>query len=110
MCTQFILDVVDEIERKMLIVSSTSAARAPSTALKDRFNALGTECMRSRDYCTTPVPRPTLGIVRTATAVEANLNEKARETISTTRPNLSTYEGGKQPRKSLRRDEMEKMY
>jgi hypothetical protein len=92
----------------MLVVLAAGKTRSSSTMLKAKFNTIHNKCMERTDYCMKRVSTPTPTIGRTATAVEANLNETAREMISKNKPKLSTHKG-ELPRKSLRRDEMERV-
>jgi hypothetical protein len=92
----------------MLVVLSADKTRSTAAKLKGKFNDIHKNC-ETTDYCMKRVPVPSIpSIVRVATAVEANLNENARQMISENRPRLSTHEG-KTPRKSMPSDEMKKM-
>jgi hypothetical protein len=84
----------------MLVV--LAADRSSSIVLKDKLNTIYKKCMETTDYC---IKRVSTTIVRVTTAVEANLNENAREIISKRKPKLSIHEG-RAPRKSLHPNEM----
>jgi hypothetical protein len=92
----------------MLVVLAADKTRSSSTMLKANFNTIHEKCMESTDYCMKRVPTPMPTIVRAATAVEANLNDTAREMISKVKPKLSTHKGPP-PRKSMRPEEMKKV-
>jgi hypothetical protein len=87
------------------LVLSADKTRSTAAKLKGKFNDIHKNC-ETTHYCMKRVPVPS--IVRVATAVEANLNENARQMISDNRPRLSTHEG-EAPRKSMPSDEMKKM-
>jgi hypothetical protein len=79
------------IEKDMLIVLSQDRRRLPSGKLRTKFANLHLECMKSSDYCVKGSPdirRP----FRSATVVEANLNDVAKLAIADNKPELATYD------------------
>lgn len=92
----------------LVVLAADNKTRSPSTILKAEFNAIHEKCMKTADYCMKRVPTPMPTIVRAATAVEADLNDIAREMIHKMKPELSTHKGP-QPRKSMHPDEMKKV-
>ncbi|KAK3313296.1 kinase-like domain-containing protein [Apodospora peruviana] len=106
-CTDFIHDVLDIIENKMLLVLSQGKVRAKSEVLRRDFNDIHARCMDERrlNYAMTPTPatRP----FRRQTAVEAELDKVALETIGMSGVGLAAYEGN--TRKSLLPEEFQMM-
>jgi hypothetical protein len=89
----------------LVVLAADNKTRSSSTMLKAKFNNIHEKCMETTDYCMRRVPTPMPTIVRAATAVEANLNDIAREMISKMKPKLSTHKGPL-PRKSMHPNEM----
>ena len=89
----------------LVVLAADNKTRSSSTMLKAKLNAIHEKCMETTDYCMKRVPTQIPTIIRAATAVEANLNEVAREMISKTKPKLSTHKESS-PRKSMHPDEM----
>ena len=66
----------------LVVLAADNKTRSSSTMLKAKFNSIHEKCMETTDYCMKRVSAPMPTIVPAATAVEANLNEIAREMIS----------------------------
>ncbi len=109
-CTNFIHDILDIVETKMIVVLSKSRTRASSDKLRAEFENLHSLCMddSNTDYCLKGAPRP-LPPSRAATAVEANLTEIAKLTIAELQPDLPSHDpslDGK-IRKAMRSEQLE---
>ena len=95
-CTQFVHDVLDIVEEKMLVVLSESKSRVSSAELHDEFDKIHKRCLdesQGESYCLTEVATPIQVVGRQATGVVANLNLNAIRLIERNEPRLSTYEG-----------------
>ncbi|RDL36222.1 uncharacterized protein BP5553_06834 [Venustampulla echinocandica] len=110
-CPKFIHDVLDVIENQMLIVLSQDRKRALSWELKERFEQIHLKCMDDSDqgYCIRGVPIQR--DARSASVVEANLNDIAKLTISEHRPDLPTHDIARdgEARKSMLPEDLKNM-
>lgn len=107
-CSQFIHDVLNIIEKNMLVVLSQSRTRSSSKDLRKEFQTIYEQCLDDEEYCLKGVPQPRL--FRAATAVEVPLNKTARTTIEDygiVLPPHGTNE--RAPRKSMLPAQLEKL-
>ncbi|SPO05436.1 uncharacterized protein DNG_08123 [Cephalotrichum gorgonifer] len=56
-CTEFVHDLIDIIERDMIVILADPPKRADSRKLKRLFGNVREKCKKSRDYCELPAPR-----------------------------------------------------
>ncbi|KAM5341700.1 hypothetical protein ACJ41O_014731 [Fusarium nematophilum] len=79
-CSQFVRDVLDLIENEMLVVLEANRARSPSGLLLAKLEAIQSKC-RDPAYCLQQAPPQRRDAARGAPAVEANLNDFAKQML-----------------------------
>jgi sugar-specific transcriptional regulator TrmB len=110
-CSQFIHDVLNAIEKEMLVVLSKDRKRSSSAELREKFEVFYDRCMNDvdQDYCTKGIPAPLPRFARTSTAVEAFLNETAEKLMDDHPPDLEIETHSGKIRKSMLPSELAKI-
>ena len=93
----------------MLVVLSEDGKRASSGALSTKFQEVYSKCLGTSglDYCMKGIPRPMPGFARSATAVQAILNENAKKTMKDNPPDMELEIHAGKLRKSMPEKDLE---
>jgi len=106
-CTKFIHDVLDVVEKEMLIVLSQGRERSLSGPLRDKFRKMQDRCMDQNDHDYAIKPTPEEREFKKPVAVEAILDTVTEEAKQQTRKRLPEYDGPRQP--SMRPEDLARM-
>ncbi|RYP39336.1 hypothetical protein DL767_002247 [Monosporascus sp. MG133] len=91
-CSEFVDDVIDIIEREMIVVLGKGIKRTYADKLEPKFAGFYDRCNKEGEgYCVVRVKQPRES--KPLCPVEALLNEKAQLTIEDKKPNLSAHSG-----------------
>jgi hypothetical protein len=107
-CTQYFHDLLDLIERDMVVTLSQDQVRCTSSQVFQKVKAMHDRVMEPSDgYCRDT--KPEKRFPKICIPVQANLNATAKGEIARRRPNLAVY-GGKKTRKSKTREQLSSLY
>jgi hypothetical protein len=106
-CTQFIHDVLEIVEDKMVIVLAQDQRRATSNELKRVFQRINNNCTseKSFGYCLRGIPKHLT--VQPTTPVKVTLNDNAQNLVKHNGSLLELHEGRTRP--SMTVDDLRKM-
>ncbi|RYP68386.1 hypothetical protein DL769_005514 [Monosporascus sp. CRB-8-3] len=91
-CSEFVDDVIDVIDREMIVVLGKGNKRTYADKLEPKFAGFYDRCNKEgKSYCVVRVKQPRES--KPLDPVEALLNEKAQLTIEDKKPNLSAHWG-----------------
>ncbi|KAK1991089.1 kinase-like protein [Colletotrichum falcatum] len=92
-CTQYIHDLLEFVEDKMLIVESATRKRAPCNAVFSQLQKLEERCASNAGYCIDAVPWALPESWQESAAVRITLTSDALDIIQQSHPNLRTHFG-----------------
>ncbi|RYP54404.1 hypothetical protein DL768_000821 [Monosporascus sp. mg162] len=105
-CSEFVDDVIDVIDREMIVVLGKGNKRTYADKLEPKFAGFYDRCIKEGErYCVVRVKQPRES--KPLRPVEALLNEKAQMTIEDKKPNLSAHSGAVS--KSLSADDFRRL-
>jgi hypothetical protein len=95
----------------MLVVISKDKKRPPSGTLRNKFEGFYSMCLNPADpgYCTKGMPSPLPIVARSATAVDAILNETAEKLMEDNPPDLEIEIHVGKTRKSMLPEQLAKI-
>jgi hypothetical protein len=109
-CTDYIHELLEIIEKDMMIVLSVDRERKRSPELLKKLDHMNQKCKDDVDYCMKKTP--TRRTFQAPIGTEARLSENAMKMVkqNSMLEKLSTHVPKRPVQKSLREDELEKVY
>ena len=110
-CSQFIHDVLNVIEKEMLVVLSEHKKRSSSGVLRGKFEHFYSRCMdpQDQDYCTKGAPVPLPKVFKAATGVGVILNETAQKLMEDYPLDIETEIHTERIRESMKPEDLAKI-